>query len=929
MIPEPEALEGGDDDERLALELLDFAELGREPALLPGPGERVGDFVLEEEIGRGGMGVVYRARQPDPGRSVAVKLIPLGSADLSEAGRARIEREGRLLASLSHEAIVSVHAAGTMPGFRWVAMDWIDGAPLSRWIAGAVPGQPAPGSAGWLSFLLPRLAAVADALAAAHAQGILHRDVKPDNVLLDGGGRPFLVDFGLAREERSTGLTQTAGFVGTPRYASPEQVRGERLTPATDVFSFGALAFEALTARPAFPGGTPLAVQAALLHRDPGWPRGLRVPPDLRAIVERCLEKRAGDRYPDGRELAGDLARLLRFEPVHAVARGPAARAWRSLWRRPGRALVAAALLALALSALFFAWIAASRSSSLAHIELLARYEEGLERYELGDLAGARRLLEQASAGDGAPPAASGLLGELALWEERGEEAAERFARALAQGSAEAADRLGLVLARGLAEPPADEGPEPRTPRDHAMLARLHRAAGDEAAARAALDRALAERPTVFTWRVERGRLLEESGLLEPAAADFRVARDLRPADPAVLDRLARLLVNLDRNGEAEQVLRQAQAIGVESPAVLAGLALALQRQKRPGDEAEALDLVHRALELDPDHDYSGWVLARVYGWAGRPDEARSLLEHWLVREPDAAPVELGIAWLDYQRGDYGACVERVDALLDSVPRGWLVACLDLKGQSLLLAGRYAEAIPCFEELERLRPGRWQTSYNLGRCLVQLGRLDEARAAGERSLEANPQSGRSLHLVAGVHHRQGRYWDALLLYERAMALEPEASEPPNWISQMWWELGQLEAALPYAELAASRRPDWGWYWVQLAALQWELGRYADARPSYERALAILDEPRVRVDYADTLAKVGEHELALQEFEAALAAQPGMPAGLAGLGEFLMLCPVEALRDLPRAAELLQAACDAEPENEHYRELWRQAREGMR
>ncbi|MEZ0230895.1 MAG: serine/threonine-protein kinase, partial [Planctomycetota bacterium] len=224
------------------------AEAARESALEPAPpmdGKRVGSYALGEELGRGGMGVVYRAFDTNLRRPVALKMILDASrADLEE--RERFEREARATAKLSHPGIVQVFDAGVHEGKPFLVMELVEGRSFETVLSGK-------------EALTPRRVAevvrgVAEALQHAHEHGVVHRDVKPQNVLLDREGRPRLVDFGLARDSATNNLTVTGSILGTPAYLAPEQARGESRGqgPAIDIYALGAVLYRALVGRPPF-----------------------------------------------------------------------------------------------------------------------------------------------------------------------------------------------------------------------------------------------------------------------------------------------------------------------------------------------------------------------------------------------------------------------------------------------------------------------------------------------------------------------------------------------------------------------------------------------------------------------------------------------------------------------------------------------------
>ncbi len=310
------------------------------------PRPSLGDYELLEEIARGGMGVVYRARQISLGREVAVKLMRERTlADGEEVRRFRVEAAAA--ARLKHPHIVAIHEIGEHEGQHYFAMDLVEGADLARHTrAGPMPAAEAA-----------RITAtIAEAVQHAHEKGVLHRDLKPSNVLLDGQGQPFVTDFGLARSlDADSSLTVTGQVLGTPGYMPPEQAMGRgTVGPAADIYSLGAVLYHLLTGRAPFAGGTPAETMRHVVEQEPVSPQLLNpgVPRDLVSVCLKCLNKRPSDRYATAADLAEDLRRFLGGEPTLARPAGQTERLWRWCQRKPA---IAALTVAVCLLVLLFA----------------------------------------------------------------------------------------------------------------------------------------------------------------------------------------------------------------------------------------------------------------------------------------------------------------------------------------------------------------------------------------------------------------------------------------------------------------------------------------------------------------------------------------------------------------------------------------------
>jgi WD40 repeat protein/serine/threonine protein kinase len=335
------------------------------PPPLPGlaPGSQFAGYEIINELGRGGMGVIYLARQQSARRLVALKLIRADRLEhLTPPQRlqwlSRFRTEGQAAARVADDRVVTVYEVGAHDGQPFYSMRYVEGKSLAENLkAGPLPNRPAA----------KLLEQVALAVQAVHEQGVLHRDLKPHNILLDARGRPYVTDFGLAKwSDTAESLTQTGEILGSVHYMSPEQAQAAQVTAATDVYGLGATLYALLTGRPPFEGMSVVEVLHQVKHREPVPPRRLNpaVDGDLNTITLRCLEKEPARRFRSAAALADELRRYLEGRPILSRPVGPAGRLWRWSRRNPALAAVSAAamvLITLAAS-LYLAYLGTSQS---------------------------------------------------------------------------------------------------------------------------------------------------------------------------------------------------------------------------------------------------------------------------------------------------------------------------------------------------------------------------------------------------------------------------------------------------------------------------------------------------------------------------------------------------------------------------------------
>ncbi len=462
---------------------------------------RIPGYEVEAVLGRGGMGVVFRARHLPLRRVVALKML-LAGPYAGPHERERFRREAEAVARLRHPNVVQVYDVGDSDGRPYFTMEYIEGGSLAEKLAGTP--QPARQAA-------QLLATLAGAVQAAHQAGIVHRDLKPGNVLLTADGTPKVTDFGLARRlDGEESLTWTGTAVGTPSYMAPEQARGEKAAngPATDIYALGAILYELLTGRPPFRAESATATLQQVLTDEPVSPTRLnpQVPRDLTTICLKCLSKQPQRRYASAAALAEELGRFLRGEPIAARPAGRLERLARWARRQPAAATLLAGTLLVAATVLGGAgwligrWIVTARA-----VEADLREAGRLQQQSAFPEAGAALERARSRLGDGGP-----------FWLYPVLEAARRDHQFLVRLEAIRLNRSTLVEER----------------LHHAALLRFNKVRADRDYAEAFRDQGLGEPPNDPEGAAARVRASKWAAHLVAALDDWAVCA----ADPARQD---------------------------------------------------------------------------------------------------------------------------------------------------------------------------------------------------------------------------------------------------------------------------------------------------------------------------------------------------------------------------------------------------------
>jgi serine/threonine-protein kinase len=720
---------------------------------------QVPGYEVEAVLGRGGMGIVFRARHLRLNRPVAVKMLPGGSY-AGPRERARFQREAEAAAGLRHPHVVQVYDVGDADGRPYFTMELVDGASLGRKLAGTPqPARPAA----------QLVATLAGAVQAAHACGIVHRDLKPANVLLTADDTPKITDFGLARRlDAGDGVTQTGVAVGTPSYMAPEQALGrpDALGPMVDVYALGAILYELLTGRPPFRAATAAETMQQVIAQEPAPPSRLndQVPRDLDTICLKCLHKEPGRRYESAAALAEDLRRFGEGRPIQARPVGWAERSWR--WGRRNPAAAVLLTTALALTGLAVGggmWLAHQRGVQRAEAaqrdkelrgEIHAAVDQAASLRRGYHFREARQLLQQAGQrlGSAGPDDLRRLVeqarADLGL--------VQRLDDARSLGSARS---LGATLETGKRDP---------------LGAELYASAfADAELGRAGEDvEAVASRVRDSAVRAELVAALDDWASTTP---DLRrrewllaVAR-AADADPA-RNRLRQ--IELWRDGARLTQIVQEPGSTEVSPQT----ASALARLAREFG-ADAVPLLTAAQARFPQdfwlNNELGWALCHVQRW----DEALGFHRAALALRPESSAAHNGIGAVLLHMGRQDEAIGHLEQALRIDPNS--VAAHNNLGLVLWAKGRRDEAISHYQQALRIDPNSGGAHNNLGGALYAQGRLDEAIGQFQESVRLEPLASATAHYNLGVILRdQGRLDEAIGHLQESIRLEPKSTLAP-------------------------------------------------------------------------------------------------------------------------------------------------------
>jgi eukaryotic-like serine/threonine-protein kinase len=742
-------------------------------------------YEILAELGRGGMGVVYKARQAALKRVVALKMI-LAGPHADPAARTRFRTEAEAIARLQHPNIVQIHDVGEHDGRPFLALEFVEEGNLDEKVADK------PQTEGEAAALVQTLASAVHYM---HQRGILHRDLKPNNVLLAADGTPKITDFGLAKlRDADAGITKTHALLGTPNYMPPEQAAGDarNIGVTADVYSLGAILYELLTGRPPFEGTTLLKTLDQVRHQEPVSPRRLRgrMSADLETICLKCLEKEPANRYATAEALAKDLHRFLDGQSIQARPIASWRRACRWAWRRP--VLMACGLALAALMCVV--------ALSIAHF----RAQDELARLQADD-----RYREFARWRDEA--FFCGMLGpeEGALFQ--GAEANVNLQRA------ESAARQALSLASINPEQrQADWTPEfpvsrkPETLTDCYGLLLVLASVRSQQGGRDGLEEAVRV--------LDRASQLGQTRSLQLRRADF--------------------LERLGKTADAKSARAQASAV---APDGAMDQFLLGEEAYRRGDWDEARDAFNRAVALQPAHFWARFFLSICHLKSQRWDAAKEGLSGCISQQPDFVWPYLFRSFANekLQRREDAEADFRKALQLDPKDDARYVLHLT-RGILHFNQSEWDRAAADFRDAQTLKPEQYNAYANLAQVYLARKQFAQAEAAMADALKRQPPA----EIVVGYHVerarnqlRAGNAAEAVRACDAALALTPNASAAHEVRGRALLALKRFadaEAALNrFLKMDGKAGAD---TFLARGQARMQLGKFADAIDDYTRAL---------------------------------------------------------------------------------------------
>jgi tetratricopeptide (TPR) repeat protein len=870
-------------------------------------GQTLGDFKILSMIGTGGMGAVFLAHQISLDRDVALKVI----SDISGARKKSVERFGReakVLAKISHPNIVPIYEVGQEGPYSYFAMEYVKGVSLNR-VIDAVRKAPASQKASnvmskclaggcvcvdeqaeagdngaeidtdYIINISRVIISIASALDYAHKQGVLHRDVKPSNILIKPDGTAKLVDFGLARAETQQTITMTGEFFGTPTYVSPEQIRRpETVDCRSDVYSLAATYYECLTLRPPFEGDTVNETLTRVISRPVVPPKKYcpRLSTDFNTVLLHALEKSPEDRYQTAAGFAADIENVLDFKPITAKRPSITQRTYKTLRRNPLKfVMVVVCILVIVLGYFLFCNYTQKRNKAMARkLEAIAA-----GYFVSGDYVEALRYYKKAIAQYPFNAATYSEIGTCYQQLKQYPKAIEAYKQAIAI-------EPDYTIAIG-------------------ALAGIYYSQGRYDDALEMYEKVIKIKPNPQTYRMI-GLLLDITGRCEEAVEAFRNAIKTNPKDAIAYNDLGTVYFKLNRAEEAIKAFEKAKEIdpncafaynnlgsfyynsgkyekaielftkatNLEPKFYLAYINLGLAHSTLR-NYPEAANAYKRAIELNPKDA----IIFNNFGFAlersGHPKEAEEVYKKAIKIDPNCfeAYNNLGLIYSD--SNNYREAIQLFNKAIEIKPNNAIAICnLGVAYKGL---GNYVQSIKCYEDAIEKDPNYAAAYSELGDMKDDLGCYEEAIEAYKKSLDIEPNNKLGWIILGLGYRKLHQYHDAISAYEQIIRLDSNNAEAYYWTGDAYYNLKEPNKALDAYQKAITDNPNYGEAYYRIGVIYCELKQYEKAIDVLKKARRIVPEKTaVYVNLGFAYSRLKIYENAKEAYLEAIELDPNEP-----------------------------------------------------
>jgi tetratricopeptide (TPR) repeat protein/predicted Ser/Thr protein kinase len=764
-------------------------------------GKTISHYKILEKLGEGGMGVVYKAEDSDLKRTVALKFLS-PQALAGDEDKARFVHEAQAAAALNHPNICTVYEIGKFEGDSFIAMECIEGESLKKTISSG-PMK--------LDEAIDITTQICNGLQKAHEKEIVHRDIKPGNVMVTPEGQVKIMDFGLAKSSEQTKLTRTGTTVGTAAYMSPEQTRGDEVDHRTDIWSLGAILYEMVTGKVPFGGEFEQAVLYSILNEEPRPIASFRssAPGGLQRIIDKALEKDAGERYQSADELLADLSRLQEGKGASAIgmrSEGMSTRR-KTLYAGIGVVVVIAAAILLSpyvappgiISRLkgestrdappvpgagqqedFFVVVAApfwgQSEEALAEGDVMRALIERRLIDELGSEENVRILGESLTDAPRSHDEARALGKELdasvVLWGEililRDEVEIQPYMTLVGLDFRQLRDRAASALQANLQDPnqlAMRKSKAEELGNMALVVAAIYYEEHDSDKALSVLRRISPPTSESIVWQ---GNVYLYQDDFDEATRLYMQALELDPNDAWARSGMGH--VHCDQ-GDFEAAIEQYQMACDLAPKLAYSRFMLGRAYDLQGNLEAAGTEYEKSIELDPDYDVAYNSMGTVYVRQQRMDEAVRYYKKALELDPTYGEAHINIAWVYAWQGTFELAVDHAQRAVVGAYSDWTAGYSGL-GVIYHMSGKYEEAAAAFRKALELDPERAATHRRLGEAYLQTDEVDSALVVLTRAVELDPESALCQWYLSIAHAQKGQHDEAVAAIATAIQLDP-------------------------------------------------------------------------------------------------------------------------------------------------------------